>query len=122
MLIFDIDTKAPKFGRLLGRHPAVRIKFGRFLRHQMHLPQTYILATIRPAGVAISPPITSWIKPSSTRRVLGPLGIARLMKPVDTSRRAENSAAVRSDFVGILSIQEDAPFVSRGAFPSAGTR
>lgn len=49
----------------------------------------------------MSPPITSWIKPSSTRRVLRPLGIVRLTKPVETSHNAENSRAVRSDFVGI---------------------
>jgi hypothetical protein len=106
MFVLDLDTKAPKFGRLLGRYPAVCIEFGRFLRHQIHALRNYILATILPAGVAISPPITSWIKPSSTRRALRPLGIVRLIKPVETSRSAENSKAVRSDFVGIRFIRK----------------
>jgi len=71
----------------------------------------YRLATIRPVGVIIRPPMTSWIKPSSTKRAMRAGGIARLRKPVAISYSEASSAGVRSDCVGSLFIGPNLAFV-----------
>ena len=86
-------------------------QYGRLPWHRSHLAGavtvlpwtlTYIRATIMPAGVGISPPIASRIKPSCTRRVRCAEGIVRVINPLATKHSDEYSATVKSDLLGIL--------------------
>ena len=60
-------------------------------------------ATILPAGVGMSPPIASCMRPNSTSRILLTAGIVRLLRKLRAtiSRSDENSNGVKSDFLGI---------------------
>jgi hypothetical protein len=75
----------------------------------------YMRATILPAGVDVSPPIASWIKPSCIKRARCVGEIDRLMKPAATKHSDEYSAEVKSDLVGILSKSADSRFSGEGS-------